>query len=129
MRASLIKIGATFISCPGWEEGSVVGEDFEGNHLQFFKDADQDMKYFVIEGFTDTFTEIRKGSFTGDSIERDTGIGSIGPTPVLIAQNRQDLVGIKTTVQITEKIDQEDAGGIVAGGDRKANSSERPGNE
>ena len=116
MRALGTEVSTAFVSSPGWEEGSVMGEDFEGNHLQFFEDADQDMKDFVIERLPNTFTEIRQGSFTGDPIERDTGIGSIGPAPVIIAQNRQDLVGIETSVQETEKIDQEDTGRVVARG-------------
>jgi len=119
MRASLIKIGTALVTSPGREEGSIVGEDFEGDHLQFLEDADQDMKDFIIEGFPDTFTEIRKGRFTRDPIQRDTGVGSVGPTAVIIAQNRQDLVGIETTVQKTEQVDEEDTGGIVARGTKR----------
>jgi hypothetical protein len=110
----LTEISAAFVASPGGEEGSVMGEDFEGNHLQVFKDADQDVKDFVIEGLADTLTEIRKGGFAGNHIERDTGVGSVGPTPVIIVQNRQDLVGIEASVQITKEIDEEDTGGIVA---------------
>ena len=86
VRALLTEIGTALVASPGREEGSIVGEDFEGDHLQFLEDADQDMKDFIIEGFPDTFTEIRQGPFAGDPIESDTGIGSVGPTPVIIAR-------------------------------------------
>ncbi len=116
MRAWGTEIGTAFVASPGREESSIVGEDFESNHLQFFEDTDQDMEYFVIERLTDTFTEIREGGFTGDHIGRDTGVGSVSPTTVIIVQNGEDLVGIEATVEITEKIDKEDAGRVVAGG-------------
>ena len=82
--ALIAEIGTAFIPGPGGIEGAVMGEDFEGNHLEFMEDIDEDMKNLIIELFAQTYAKIRESGFTGDTVIGDTGIGAIGPTPVLI---------------------------------------------
>lgn len=116
MSAILTEIGAALVSSPSREEGSIVGEDLEGNHIQLVEDADQDMENLIIEGFPDTFTEIRESGFAGDHIERDTRVGSVGSSSIFISQKGKDFVGIETSIQIAEKVNEEYTGRIVAGG-------------
>ena len=60
----IAEIGTPLISCPGRVERSIMCQDFKGNHLKLVKDANQDMKDFVIKLFPKPDTEVGKGTIT-----------------------------------------------------------------
>lgn len=80
----IAEISTAFISCPGWVQGTVMGEDFKGNHLQFVEDIDEDMEDLIIEVMAEADTKVGEGAFRGDVIHRYACIGSVSPASIFI---------------------------------------------
>jgi hypothetical protein len=113
--ALIAKIGASFISRPAGIEGSVVREDFEGDHLQFMKNTNEDMKDFIVEGFSEPLSEVGKGSLTRQTRHGKAGIGTISPAFVLVPEMFAKLGDSGISIEISEQVNQEETWRIVAG--------------
>jgi len=90
-----------------------MGQDFESDHFKLMKDIHKDMKDFVVEGFTQSCSEIGESGFTRDMFHGDTlrggpeaGIGAISPTSILVPKDTKEMAHILMTVDISEKVKQ-----------------------
>ena len=92
-----------------------MSQDFEGDHLQFMKDMDQDMEDFIVESLSQTGAEIRKGGFTRHVLHGKTCIGTISPALVFITKLLPKPGYIGEAIDIPEQVNQEEAWRIVAG--------------
>ena len=48
----IAEVSTPFVASPCGIKGSIMGEDFKGNHLELVKDINQNMEDFIIEFFT-----------------------------------------------------------------------------
>ena len=126
------EVSAALVPGPGREQGAVMREDLEGDHLKFFKDVHHHMENFPVERFANTCPKIGERSFTGQVLQMEASIGSVGPSHVFITQQGKDVVAIEAAVKSAKQIDQKEAGGIIARrpnlgvaiGDQAANEGE-----
>ena len=121
------EVGAALVPGPGWEEGSVMREDLEGDHLKLFKDTHHHVEDFLVEKFAKACSEVGEGGLAGQVLHGKAGISSIGPSPVLIAKQGEQVIAIEVSpVKVTKEVNEEDAGGIIA---RRTNVSVTMGDE
>lgn len=78
------------------------------------KDLDQNMEDFIVESFTDPYTEMGEGALTRDPIHTDTRVGSISSAPVLIPERFQEVAHILEAVNIPEQIQQKQTHRVIA---------------
>jgi len=108
------EVGAALVPGPGWKEGSVMREDLEGDHLKLFKDAHHHMEHFLVQRFAKACPKIGERSFTGQILQMEAGISSVGPSHVFIPQQGKDVITVEVSVEVAKQIDQEKTGRIIA---------------
>jgi hypothetical protein len=108
------EVSTALVSGPGWEQGAVMREDLVGDHLKLLEDPHHDMEDFLIENFAKACPKIGERSFTGQVLQMEAGIGSVGPSHVFISEQRKDIAAVEVPVKNAKQIDQEEAGRIIA---------------
>ena len=63
-----------------------MGEDIEGDHLEFVEDINEHMEDFIVEVMTEADTKVGEGGFTRDMIHGYTGVSSINSASVFIVK-------------------------------------------
>ena len=90
-----------------------MGKDLKSDHFKLLKDADQSVEDFIIEGFAYTDTKIGESGFTRDMFHGDTGIGAISLTSILVPEDLKEMAHILMTVDMTKKVEEEQAWRII----------------
>jgi hypothetical protein len=101
------EVGTALVPGPGGIEGAVMSKNLESDYLQLVKDADQDMKDFIVERLTESCPENRESAFTGDMFTGDSSVSAIRPSSVFITQNAKEMAHILMAVDITKKVEKE----------------------
>ena len=109
----IAEIGAALVSGPSRIECAVMGKDLKSDHFKLLKEADQNVKNFIIEGLADTDTKIGESGFTRDMFHGDTGIGAISPTSILVPEDLKEMAHILMAVDMTKKIEEKQARWII----------------
>lgn len=113
--ALVAEVCAAFVSGPSWEKGPIMSKDLGGDHLELLEDLDQDMKDFLVEIFAEACSEIGERGLAGQVFQAEAGISAIGSASILVPEQGEDIVAVETTFEIAKQVDQEEAGGIIAG--------------
>jgi len=107
------KVGTALISCPCGIKSAIMGKDIKGNHLEFMKDANQNMKDFIIETFSQAGTKVGESAFTGNMVHGNAHIGTVTPTPILIPEDIKEMTHILVTVDMPKKVEEEQAWRVI----------------
>jgi len=111
----IAEIGTSFVSSPCGIEGSIVGEDLKGNHLEVMEDSYKNMEDFIIQGFADANTEMREGALRRDMLHGDASIGTVRSASVFIMEHLKELTHILMAVHIPKQIQEKQTRGIITG--------------
>jgi hypothetical protein len=111
----IAEIGTSFISCPGWVQGSIMGQDLKGNHLELMEEVHQHMEDFIIEPFPEADTEIGEGPLRRDMAHRDASGGPVRAASVFIMERFKELTHVLMTINIPKEVQQKEADRIIAG--------------
>jgi len=92
-----------------------MGKDFERDHFESMKDAHEDMEDLIVKGLSDSCPKIGESTFTWDILHGDASVGSISPTSILVPEDTEEMAHILMTVDMTKKIEEEQAWRIITG--------------
>ena len=92
-----------------------MGKDLKGDHLKFMKDANQNMKDFIVKPFPQADTKVRKRAFRRDIIHGDARIGTVTPTSVFVMKDIKEVAHILMSVDISKEIQEKQAWRVITG--------------
>jgi len=112
-RACVAEVCATFISGPGVIEGSVMGDNLEGDHVKLMESFHEDMEDVVVSFFSKSFSEVGEGSLGGDMVGEACRL-SISVSAI-VPQHFEEGAHIGEVVNDADEIEDEQRYRVIAG--------------
>jgi len=113
----LAKVRAAFVSGIGRKKGPVGCNDFKRKKAQQIGDMHEGMKDAIVQGFAQAVFEIGECGLTGDNPMIDAGVESVVFAFDRIAQDIDERFHVGILFDISEKLQQEEADGIIGKAD------------
>ncbi len=79
------------------------------------KDANQNMKDFIVKPFPQADTKVRKRTFRRDIIHGDARIGTVSSPSVFVMEDIKEVVHILITIDISKEIQEKQAWRVITG--------------
>jgi len=87
----------------GFIEGPIMSQNVKCDHFKPVENADQDLKYVAVKGFTEPFPEMGKSSFAGDPVS-EAGVFPVAGSLFLIPHHFQELVHVFKPFHMPEQV-------------------------